>query len=88
MLMHNWELELELRLDVADESSGSGFFSGFLAQVFTWDCARDCASELALILVPGGVRNEFEEYVYCQYLQRRTSVLCNALARVLLGRVS
>jgi len=32
-------------LDVAaDESSGSGFFSGFLTQVFT----RECASELAL----------------------------------------
>jgi len=50
MLTHNWELELELCLDVADESSGSGFFSGFLAQVFTWDCAQDCASELALKL--------------------------------------
>jgi len=49
MLTHNWELELELRLDVADESSGSRFFSGFLAQVFMWDCARDCASELALM---------------------------------------
>ena len=48
MLTHNWELELELCLDVADESSGSRFFSGFLAQVFTWDCAWDCASELAL----------------------------------------
>jgi len=41
-------------LDVAaDESSGSGFFSGFLTQVFTWECA----SELALRAFPNEPSN-------------------------------